>query len=94
MSSGIVNNTDLWRVAFRDDAGEPVVPTAPIVWTARSEYGEELARQEQQPSAAVAPGVYEWRYTPTSHGMYSVKAATTVDGRDQATEETARAVRR
>lgn len=94
MNSGTVGNADLWRIALTDADGQPVTPDGPVVWTAYSEYGAVLETAEQQPGAAVEPGVYEWRYTPTSHGMYSVKASTTVDGRDQATEETARAVRR
>lgn len=94
MSSGTVGNADVWRVSFLDADGNPATPDGPVVWTAYSEYGAELARQEQQPSAAVAPGVYEWRYTPQEHGAYSVKAAAMVGGVPQATPATMRAVRR
>ena len=94
MSSGTVGNADLWRIVFTDGDGQPVTPDGPVVWTAYSEYGAVLETAEQSPDAAVAPGVYEWRYTPQAHGAYSVKASTTVGGVPQATEATMRAVRR
>lgn len=92
--SGTVGNTDFWRIALTDADDQPVTPDGPVVWTAYSEYGAELETAEQQPDAAVAPGVYEWRYTPQEHGSYSVKAAAMVGGVPQATPATMRAVRR